>query len=266
VIDDCDDVLEYFEHILSSFTMECKTAASGRQGIEALRDSVKDGKSYNMAFIDWKLPGEDSTEVVREIQRITDNGITIVVMSVADWVDIESSIQPLHIRQFLSKPILPSTLYNTIVSLSNYKGIVEQQGRGDETVDLTGKLSGQTILIVEDIEINQEILASILEDTGIFFEFANNGVIAVDMFKKRGELYTLILMDVQMPELDGLGATRQIRALNTETAAKIPIIAMTANAFNEDVNACLEAGMNDHLAKPIDVGEFMKVLAKYVKK
>ncbi|MDR2193167.1 MAG: response regulator [Treponema sp.] len=262
VIDDSQDVLEYFAHILSSFSIPCDTALSGAQGIELVKQNYDKGHSYTIVFVDWKLPYENGAEVIREIQRL-DKNIASVLISVADWADIEGSISPaITIDHFLPKPVLPSTVYNTIVNLSNHTGIVEQ--KAPFNIDLTGKLEGKLLLVAEDIEINQEILSSILEETKVSFEFAENGIKAVDKFKEKGEKYDLILMDVQMPELDGLAATQQIRALGTEAAATIPIIAMTANAFNEDINACLAAGMNGHLAKPIDISELMKTLSEYL--
>ncbi|MDR0375602.1 MAG: PAS domain-containing protein [Treponema sp.] len=264
VIDDSQDALEYFAHILSTFSIPCDTALSGAKGIELAKKNYESGDAYNIVFVDWQLPNGNGADVSHEIQLI-DKNAALVLMSVADWPDIEKSISPeITIEHFLQKPALPSTVYDTIVNLLNHKGIAEQ--KTPVNVDLTGKLEGKRLLVVEDIEINQEILSSILEETLASLEFANNGIQAVDKFKEKGEQYDLILMDMQMPELDGLGATEQIRALGTDIAANIPIIAMTANAFNEDINACLAAGMNGHLAKPIDVSELMRTLARYLRR
>jgi CheY-like chemotaxis protein len=240
--------------------MHCETVLSGEDGIARLKNGITEGTPFNLVFLDWKLPGENTTRIVGEIQEIVGASVPIVIISVADWIDIEDKVKPLHISQFLTKPIMPSTLYNTVISLSAYKGILEQEETAEEDLDLTGKLAGKVILVAEDIEINQEILASILENTQVSLEFANNGIVAVEMFKKKK--YDLVLMDVQMPELDGLNATRQIRSMWMPFYT--PIVAMTANAFNEDVEACLKAGMNGHLSKPIDVVELMATLAKYL--
>ncbi|MDR2447415.1 MAG: response regulator [Treponema sp.] len=262
VVDDSQDALEYFAHILSTFSIPCDTALSGAKGVELAKKSYENGDAYNIAFVDWQLPNENGANVLHEI-RCIDKNIALVIMSVADWLDIEKNISPaITIGHFLPKPALPSTVYNTIVNLLNHTGIIEQ--KTPRNVDLTGKLEGKRLLVAEDIEINQEILGSILEETQASLEFVNNGNKAVDKFKEKGEQYDLILMDMQMPELDGIGATQQIRSLGTDSAAKIPIIAMTANAFNEDINACLAAGMNGHLAKPIDVAELMATLARYL--
>ena len=130
--------------------------------------------------------------------------------------------------------------------------------------DSTYQWPGKHVLIVEDVEINREIIFAILEDTGLIIDSAENGLIAVEKFKQNPDLYDLILMDVQMPELDGLGATRQIRAVGTPAARNVPIVAMTANAFTEDVARCLDDGMNEHIPKPIDVDAMMKKLSIYL--
>ncbi|MDR0707373.1 MAG: response regulator [Treponema sp.] len=264
VIDDSQDALEYFAHILSTFSIPCDTALSGAKGVELAKKSYENGDVYNIAFVDWQLPNENGADVLHDI-RCIDKNIALVLMSVADWPDIEKNISPaITIDHFLPKPALPSTVYNTIVNLSNHTGIAAQ--KTPLNVDFTGKFEGKRLLVAEDIEINQEILGSILEETKVSLDFANNGIKAVDKFKEKGEQYDLILMDMQMPELDGIGATRRIRSLGTDVAAKIPIIAMTANAFNEDISACLAAGMNGHLAKPIDIAELMATLARYLRR
>jgi PAS domain S-box-containing protein len=261
VIDDSEDVLEYFYNILSSFSITCGTAHSGATGLELLRAHSID-HPYRIVFLDWKMPGENGLEIAKQIREIAGPDIAIVLMSVADWSEIEAETKAssLWINQFLAKPIMPSTLYNTIVRLADQTLVTENQ-----TLDTPPpKLEGKRILVVEDIEINREIIGSILEETGAFIDYAVNGVFALEAFKNQGDQYDLILMDIQMPEMDGLEATRQIRGLNTNHAGSIPIIAMTANAFNEDVEQCLAAGMNDHIAKPIDIGSLLETLSKYL--
>jgi PAS domain S-box-containing protein len=260
VIDDNEDVLEFFKNILGSFSMTCETASSGAEGLALLKAHSAD--PFGIVFLDWKLPRENGIEIAKKIREFAGPHIAIVLMSVADWTEIqtETKASALWINQFLAKPIMPSTLYNTIVSLANYTFVTDNQN--PDTPPL--KLEGKRILVVEDIEINREIIGSILEETGASIDYAVNGISALETFKKQGDQYDLILMDVQMPEMDGLEATRQIRRLNTDCSGSIPIIAMTANAFNEDIEQCLAAGMNDHVAKPIDVASLLETLAKYV--
>ncbi|MDL2287143.1 response regulator, partial [Eubacteriales bacterium OttesenSCG-928-G02] len=166
----------------------------------------------------------------------------------------------IDINRFLSKPVLPSVLYNTIAEISD----AVQPQIPQESDSNIPDWSGKHILIAEDIDINREIIYSILEETKINIDSATNGLEAVEKFKNNYKLYDVILMDVHMPELDGLDATKQIRASGLSTSRTIPIIAMTANAFKEDVISCLAAGMNEHLAKPIDMDVFFKVLSNYL--
>ncbi|MDR2484600.1 MAG: response regulator [Treponema sp.] len=264
VIDDSEDVLEYFKNILGSFSMSCETACSGAAGLRSLKNA---DRPYRIVFLDWRMPGENGVEIAKNIREIAGPDIAIVLMSVVDWPEIEAETKTggssgsLWINQFLTKPIMPSTLYNTIVRLLEHTFITDNHTAADMSVL---KLEGKRILVVEDIEINREIIGSILEETGVSIDYAVNGIMAIETFKKRGEQYDLILMDVQMPEMDGLDATRQIRALNTGYAKTVTVIAMTANAFNEDIAQCLAAGMNDHVAKPIDVAAFLATLQKYI--
>jgi CheY-like chemotaxis protein len=254
VIDDSEETLEYFKNILASFSMSCDTVLSGAAGLELLRE-----KPYHLVFLDWKLPGENGLEIAKRIREIAGSDIGIVLMSVADWSEITSGGEAgsLWINQFLAKPIMPSTLYNTIVRLSDHTFVTDQPQAGSKKLQLKGK----RILVVEDIEINREIIGSILEETGVSIDYAENGIQAVEIFKKSGQEYNLILMDIQMPEMDGFEATRHIREM--PNAEGLPIIAMTANAFNEDIEQCLAAGMNDHIAKPIDIASFLGTIEKY---
>jgi CheY-like chemotaxis protein len=164
--------------------------------------------------------------------------------------------------RFLSKPVLPSALYNTLVEVTGNKALMPKMPQSAQ--NKRHDWSQKHLLLVEDIEINREILINILEETGVQIDSAETGVQAVDMFCSASEKYDVVLMDVQMPELDGLGATEQIRACGLPRAAETPILAMTANAFMEDVENCLAAGMNGHVAKPIDVDELMTKLGLYL--
>ncbi|MDR2931626.1 MAG: response regulator [Oscillospiraceae bacterium] len=260
VVDDSDDVLEYFQNILGTFSLACDTAASGPQAIEAVRRSYKAGNPYDMIFMDWNMPGMNGGDTARQIREITGDDVIVVMISVADWSDIEQEAKTFGVTNFLPKPVLPSVLYNTIVQLTE-NTLVSMQPPGTAAKK---NWCGKKILLVEDIEINREIIMSILGDTGIDIECACDGKQAVDLFAQKGPDYDLILMDVQMPVLDGLSATRQIRAMGTDLAKTIPIIAMTANAFKEDELLCIEAGMNNHVAKPLDIDTLFTVMGGYL--
>jgi CheY-like chemotaxis protein len=182
------------------------------------------------------------------------------MISVADWSDIREETEPIGISKFLSKPVLPSVLYNTLTELTSFNSARPAPGSADRIPDWSSK----KVLVVEDIPINREIIQSLLEDTGIQIECAYNGLEAVEKVKEFCAEFDMILMDIQMPELDGLGATRRIRALDIPCAKKLPIIAMTANAFHEDIKACLAAGMNGHVAKPIEVDDLLTAMSRYL--
>ena len=189
-----------------------------------------------------------------------DDSPKIVIISVADHSDIRDSMRKADVEHFIAKPVLPSVLYNSILTLSDHALAITKQS---ERVDKDWR--GKRILLAEDIEINREILTALLENTGISIDYAGNGKEAVAMCRNATIPYDLVLMDVQMPVMDGLSATRAIRSAgDIADAATIPIIAMTANAFKEDVLACLNVGMNGHIAKPIEVDQLMETLSFYL--
>ena len=260
VVDDSEDVLEYFSNILGSFSLQCDTALGGEAALKAVERSVADGKPYDLLFIDWNMPGMNGGEASRRIREIAGAKTLIVMISVADWSDIEREAKSYGVDNFLPKPVLPSVLYNTIVQLTENTLVTESPDAETVVPDWHGK----TILLAEDIEINREIVASVLEETGVALENAVDGGEAVQAVEKAPGKYDLILMDVQMPNVDGLEATRRIRALAAPQAQTVPIIAMTANAFKEDAQLCLQAGMNGHLAKPLNVEELYTTLAQYL--
>ncbi len=261
VVDDTDDVRVYFRNILKSFSLDCDTAEDGFAAVDLVKRSLEQGEPYDFVFLDWRMPGMSGAETAREILRLMDNNIIVVMISVADWSDIEEEVRDTGITRFLSKPVLPSALFNTILELA------DQTVFYSEPVTLRPpkrNWEGKHILIAEDIEINREIVMNFLGETDVSVDAAENGAIAVNMYLAAPEKYDVILMDVQMPELDGLDATRLIRTSGLPNAQVIPIVAMTSNAFKEDVQECLEAGMNNHVAKPIDVEDMMKKLSLYL--
>lgn len=260
VVDDKEDVLEYFKNILNSFSIHCDVAGSGDAAIKLVEKRKADNMPYDIIFIDWNMPRMDGGQVAMEIQKRMGNQTICVMISVAEWSDIEQDAKACGVNNFLSKPVLPSVLYDTILDLTN-KNLVIPKTEGNEEIN---DWSSKRILIAEDIEINREIMGSILEETGVQIIYAEDGERAVDYFTKSPEPFDLILMDVQMPKVDGLDATRMIRASVHKRGKSTPIIAMTANAFKEDEKVCLDAGMNGHLAKPVNVDELFSVLTEYL--
>ncbi|MDL2257632.1 response regulator [Eubacteriales bacterium OttesenSCG-928-K08] len=260
VADDHEDVLLYFQSILQGFKMDADCASDGQEAIDMAVSALQSGRPYDLIFLDWNMPNVSGAQAAEEINRMMDGSTTIVMISVADWSELKGDALKAGVQHFLAKPIQPSLLFNTIVELTEYPGMDDNYNSGQEVSNWENK----TILLAEDIEINREILMSILEDTGVKIECAKNGVQAVDMYQRNNDRYDLILMDVQMPDLDGMGATKGIRNSGLYNAKTIPIIAMTANAFKEDVEACLAAGMDNHIAKPIDVEDLMDKLSLYL--
>ena len=259
VVDDSEDVLDYFKNIFSSFSMSCDIAINGHSALHMVKEKEKMGESYNIYFIDWNMSDMNGGTVAKKIKELTDNDAIVVMISSSDWSDIEQEAKTIGLDRFLPKPILPSVIYNTVVDLTNTTPMYEDEKSENKDINWSEK----NILVVEDIEINREILLEVLSETGVHTEEAENGQMAVDMFKDAPDKYDMILMDVQMPIMDGLEATRQIRNIDDEKGKSVPIIAMTANAFKEDEEISLEAGMNGHLAKPLSIEDLYNTLSLY---
>ena len=278
VIDDDSANLEYFSEIMHGFGASCDTAASGE---EALRLVVRNG-NYDIYFVDWSLPGIDGLELTETLRmQKKDNGkIYIVMMSSVEWTVIEEDERKSGIDKFISKPLFPSVIEDTF---NDYFGEEQQQQEEDVAHEIVN-FEGRHILLAEDVEINREIVQTLLEPTGLTIDCAENGREAVRMFTEASDKYDMILMDVQMPEMDGYEATRRIRKIEAEkreslgasiTAgntrsyngnllSQIPIIAMTANVFREDIEKCIDAGMNDHIGKPLNFDDVVDKLKQYL--
>jgi PAS domain S-box-containing protein len=259
VVDDDADTLDYFASILDEFSLKCDTASCGEDAIAMVKQSVESNRPYDMTFIDWKMPGMDGGQTAYEINRIVNDKSIIVMISASSQSEVSSVLSPMGFNNFLSKPVLPSALYNTIANLVGYTG---QTNEIDEEETESYDWNDKKLLLVEDVEVNREVIIGILEDTGLTIDCAENGVRAVEMFGKN--YYDIVFMDIQMPIMNGLDATRSIRSLGKPEAATCPIIAMTANAFKEDVRECIDAGMNNHIAKPIDVKRLFDMLTEYL--
>jgi signal transduction histidine kinase/DNA-binding response OmpR family regulator len=261
VVDDDPDVLSYFKEITAGFGIKCCDIAAS--GVEALALVDKNG-TYNIHFVDWKMPGMDGLELTKEIKKRTHPGEkTVVIMfSATEWALIELPAKEAGVDKFIPKPVFPSSIAD---SINEAVGLHRVHRAEDEAHDITGIFAEYRVLLAEDAEINSEIVKSLLEPTGISIDCAVNGAEAVKLFSESYDKYDLIFMDVQMPEMDGLEATRRIRASDIPRAKTIPIVAMTANVFKEDVDMCLAAGMDDHIGKPIDMDELIGRLNKYLR-
>ncbi len=256
-VDDDLDILEYFHEIVQGFGASCEVAAGAE---EALR-LVSENGSYNIYFVDLKMPDVDGIALTKEIKaREKEPGHSIVIMiSSADLSAVEDEARKAGVDKFLLKPIFPSAIADVI---SECIGIVNDIM--DETpLELNGIFKGRSILFAEDVEINREIVLALLEPTLIRIDCAVNGLEAVNKYMQSPG-YDMIIMDVQMPEMDGYEATRQIREREAGGSKHVPIIAMTANVFKEDVEKCIAAGMDGHLGKPIDMNDMLRVMMKYL--
>jgi len=264
VVDDDPEILSYFKEIAQGFSISCDAAISGN---EALSLMEKKG-SFNIYFIDWKMPDMDGIQLAREIKTRKAENSVIVLISSEDWSAIETEAKKAGVDKFMSKPLFASTIAEII---NECLGIDEDQSKEKQT-DINGIFAGHRVLLVEDMEINREVVMALLEPTQLNIDCAENGVEAVRIYKDEPDKYALIFMDIQMPEMDGYEATRRIRVIEAELSEKkqsgrtkgVPIIAMTANVFREDIEKCLDAGMDDHVGKPIDFEEVMGKLRKYL--
>lgn len=258
-VDDSPETRDYFLHVMSAFGISCDVAASGQEALAMIQ--ARQDESYNIIFVDWLMPGLNGIDLTKKIKQLTGPNTVVIMISVSDWSDIEKEATTAGISKFIAKPLFPSAIMNAI---NEIMGVAVKDPASQlqlQQYDFTAF----SLLVAEDVDVNREILASLLEDTGIAIDFAVDGTEALDRFAKHPDTYSLILMDVHMPKMDGYETVRNIRCLPVARARQIPIIAMTADVFREDIEKCLQAGMNDHIGKPIDPGELMTKLNKYLR-
>ena len=257
IVDDDERMLRTSTDELESLGASVECAHSGTEAMEMIAAGQENGKNYSIIFIEWKMPDMDGIETIRRIRTEIKTDVPILLISAYDWSDIEDQARAAGANGYIGKPIFKSAFYNRI------NEFIGGESKSIEQEDDYSDLKGMRILVAEDIEINWEIISCMLEMFGIECEHAENGQICVDMMKKAEEgSYDLIFMDVQMPQMNGLDAARAIRLLDNSWAASIPIVAMTADAFSENIAECLNAGMNGHIAKPID----MKLVIKEIRR
>jgi CheY-like chemotaxis protein len=251
-VDDDPVILEYFDDLTKRFGVACDFAASSE---EALR-LVEQKGGYNIYFVDWILPEVDGLKLAKELKGKDSGGSIVVLISSAEWDEItHGSQEDAGIDKYVPKPFSPFMITDI---LSEYLG-AEQSDEEGQPYD-ADIFEGRRILLVEDIDFNREIVQALLEPTRVEIECAENGALALRMFSEAPERYDLIFMDLQMPEMNGYEATRAIRALDLPKARAIPIIAMTASVFREDVEKCLASGMNGHIGKPLNFDEIISQL------
>ena len=257
IVDDNEILLQTAADTLASLGATVETAQSGAEALGMIEHRHLSGRDYGVVIVDWKMPEMDGIEAVRRIRSEVDTKIPILLISAYDWSDIEDKAREAGVNGFASKPLFRSTLYDKINDL------IGKESSSQEPEDDYSDLQGLHILVAEDNDINWEIISAMLAMFGISTDRAENGRVCVDMMRTAAEgSYELIFMDVQMPEMNGLDATRAIRRLENNWAASIPIVAMTADAFSENVTECLNAGMNGHIAKPVDIKLVVKEIRR----
>ena len=256
VVDDSLETREYFSDIMQRFGSKCDIASSGEEACEL----IKEHGQYNIYFVDWQMGGMNGVELARHINATEDNKSVVIMISANEWDEIEEDAKGAGINRFLPKPLFPSMIADCINECLGSDNIIP----GERELNYKGIFRNCRLLLAEDVDVNREIVISLLEPTEIIIDTAENGVEAFELFNKNPEIYDMIFMDVQMPELDGYQATRKIRELDNPKAKSVPIVAMTANVFKEDIDKCLECGMDDHLGKPINYEKMISKIAGYL--
>lgn len=259
VADDDRDSCIHASLLLQNLGIQSDWVQTGWECVEKVGAMHRSGEDYDVCLVDWRMPDMDGIEATRRMREIVGPDTLIIIVTAYDWGAIEKNARAAGANAFLAKPIFASTLYNALLSATGIEKAVRQPG-SRESFRRPG-LSGHHVLLVEDNEINREIAIEFLNMAEVTVEYAENGREAMDKFLAKGDTYDLILMDVQMPVMDGYQATQAIRQSGHPRAASIPIIAMTADAFHEDVVKAAGAGMDGHLAKPIDPDLLYQMLA-----
>ena len=261
VVDDDVAVCENTVATLHDMGVTAEWVDSGQKAVERVKFYRKEHKDYDMILIDWKMPGMDGIETAREIRKVVGADVTIIIMTAYDWASIEQEAKLAGVNLLMNKPMFRSSL---ISAFNQALGIKEAEKEEPEEEEFD--LSGKRVLLAEDNAINTEVAQLLLKSKGADVDVAENGLRALEKLAKSEEgYYDAILMDIRMPIMDGLTASRSIRNLSNKDAANIPIIAMTANAFDDDVNKSKAAGMNAHLAKPIDPKRLFRTLVELIR-
>ena len=258
VVDDDLVTCEHTTLILNRIGVDAEYVTSGKAAVTRVKSALQRHTCYNIALVDWKMPDMDGVETARSIRRIVGPDTLVIIMSAYDWTEIEARAREAGVDFFISKPIFQSVVQDVLL-----KATRRRQSAATLPVQKED-FAGRRILLVEDNEINMEIARTLLEFRNASVDGACNGQQAVEMFRSSPpNHYDAVLMDVRMPVMDGIAATQSIRGLNRADAATVPILAMTANAFAEDIEQSRKAGMNEHLAKPIEPETLYARLASY---
>ena len=261
VVDDDLDTCNGVSRMLEQLGMRSEWTTSGREAAYRAKMAIDQGDPYYNYMVDWQMPETSGVETTMKIRGLAGEDVPIIILTAYDWSDIEEEAMLAGVSAFCAKPLFMSDLRTALLAVNH---LIEKEEKAAAWT--LADFKGKRVLLVDDIEMNREIAEEILKETGFTVESAPDGTDAVDMVKKSEEYYyDAVLMDVQMPIMDGYEATRTIRALPRADVREMPIIAMTANAMDEDKEEALKNGMNDHIAKPIDMDAFMEILGKFLK-
>ncbi|MGI6656421.1 MAG: response regulator [Desulfobulbus sp.] len=257
LVSDAPDILHSFTALAKRFGFSCDPVTSGKEALE----HVRQGREYDICFLDWNMPDMGGLELAHHLNKEIPEKPVVIMTTATEWSTIEQEAKDAGIKRFLLKPVFPLDVEDCIAHFFSAEEPTPLQPTPPEQ---QYDFSGRQVLLVEDLEINREIILTLLEPTNLTILCAENGIEAIEQFAMHADTIDLILMDIQMPEMDGLTAAKNIRALSLPTARSVPIIAMTANVFRADIDRCLLAGMNGHIGKPIDIQELLKQLHSYL--
>jgi CheY-like chemotaxis protein len=253
VIDDDPIALEHAQIVLGQIGITCEVAESGEKGIEMVKLRHARRSDYNLLLVDWKMPDMDGVETTRQIREIVGHDTPIIILTSYNWDEVAEEARNAGVDTFVPKPLFAGSV------MDEFRDAFKKKKK--KTDKKASDLKGRHILLAEDVAVNAEIMVMVLGMREMEVDLAENGRIAVEMFESHPEgYYDAILMDMRMPEMDGLEATRAIRAMDRKDAGSIPIIALTANAFDEDVQRSLQAGLNAHLSKPVEPDALFETL------
>ncbi len=256
VADDDFNTCASVTRMLGKIGMRAEWTTSGKEAVLRTQLAIENDDEFSAYIIDWIMPDMNGIETVRRIRAIIGDSKPIIILTAYDWTDIEEEAREAGVTAFCSKPLFMSELRDALLEPIEAEKVAETESEIPDEM-----FAGKSILLVEDNELNQEIAMTILEEKGFLVDLAGDGTVAVEKMKMAdADRYDIILMDIQMPHMDGYEATHRIRALKDSKKANIPIYAMTANAFEEDRQKAMDAGLNGHIAKPIDIKSLMKVL------
>ena len=255
VVDDDPIACEHARIVLEEIGIAAQTCMSGSEALKLIELHHAKHEPYHLVLLDWKMPDQDGVAVAREIRANFNHETTIILLTAYNWDDIQDAALAAGVDGFMAKPLFASAV------LSEYESVVKRKSSNTRMDGRRAELAGKRVLMAEDVLINAEIMKQILSMREMQVEHAENGRVALEMFERSTEgYYDAVLMDVRMPVMDGLEATAAIRALPRRDARRVPIIALTANAFDEDVQLSLQAGMTAHLSKPVEPDHLYETL------